>query len=208
VINPQIEAVPVATAQSQAVLKFLGIAKEHLAVMPAVDDMVTSSVGPLGAARNAGHEGRLDGVSTILQPWRLRQCGRRRCPSDCYRLERPLAGWELHPLKIDALSRHNVPVSSREGLPRLDAFQEFGNRLIVAEQHQTLVQKVRGHFVYYGITGNASALQVFRDAVERIWRKWLARRRRRGFLSWASFGRLLERFPLPAVVVVHSVYRR
>jgi hypothetical protein len=78
----------------------------------------------------------------------------------------------------------------------------------VAEQHQTLVQKVRGHFVYYGITGNASALQVFRDAVERIWRKWLARRRRRGFLSWASFGRLLERFRLPAVVVVHSVYRR
>jgi len=78
----------------------------------------------------------------------------------------------------------------------------------VAEQHQALVQKVRGHFVYYGITGNASALQVFRHAVGRIWRKWLARRRRRGFLSWVTFGRLLARFPLPAVVVVHSVYRR
>ena len=78
----------------------------------------------------------------------------------------------------------------------------------VAEQHQTLVQKLRGHFAYYGITGNASALQVFRRAVERIWRKWLARRRRRGFLSWATFARLLKRFPLPAVVVVHSVYRR
>jgi group II intron reverse transcriptase/maturase len=78
----------------------------------------------------------------------------------------------------------------------------------IAEQHQTLVQKLRGHFAYYGITGNSVALQRFREAVVRIWRKWLARRRRRGFLSWAAFGRLLKRFALPAAVAVHSVCRR
>src|SRR6516165_4666277 len=27
---------------------------------------------------------------------------------DCYRLERPIAGCDLHPLKIDALSRHTM----------------------------------------------------------------------------------------------------
>jgi len=78
----------------------------------------------------------------------------------------------------------------------------------IAEQHHTLVQKLRGYFAYYGITGNGLPLQRFRDGVVRIWRKWLARRRRRGFLSWAAFGRLLKRFALPAAVVVHSVYRR
>jgi group II intron reverse transcriptase/maturase len=78
----------------------------------------------------------------------------------------------------------------------------------IAEQHPTLVQKLRGHFAYYGITGNSVALQRFREAVVRIWRKWLARRRRRGFLSWAAFGRLLKRFALPAAVAVHSVCRR
>jgi RNA-directed DNA polymerase len=78
----------------------------------------------------------------------------------------------------------------------------------LAEQHVTLVQKLRGHFAYFGITGNGLSLQWFRDGVLRIWKKWLARRRRRGFLSWATFGRLLQRYALPPAVVVHSVYRR
>jgi len=78
----------------------------------------------------------------------------------------------------------------------------------VSEQHRTLSQKLRGHFNYYGITGNGSAIQRYRNAVVRIWKKWLARRRRRGFLSWEVFGRLLKRYRLPPPIVVHSVYRR
>jgi RNA-directed DNA polymerase len=78
----------------------------------------------------------------------------------------------------------------------------------IAEQHRTLVQKLRGHYGYYGITGNSFSLQRFRSAVVRLWRIWLARRRRCGFLSWTVFGRLLDRFPLPAAVAVHSVCRR
>jgi group II intron reverse transcriptase/maturase len=78
----------------------------------------------------------------------------------------------------------------------------------VCEQHQTLVQKLRGHFAYYGITGNGLSLTRFREAVVRIWKKWLARRRRRGFLSWAVFAQLLKRYVLPPAHVVHSVYRR
>ena len=78
----------------------------------------------------------------------------------------------------------------------------------VEDQHRTLSQKLRGHYAYYGITGNGLAIQRFREAVVRIWKKWLARRRRRGFLSWGTFARLLKRFRLPAAIVVHSVYRR
>jgi group II intron reverse transcriptase/maturase len=78
----------------------------------------------------------------------------------------------------------------------------------LVEQHATLVQKLHGHFAYYGITGNGPALWQFREAVKRIWWKWLSRRRRRGFLSWNVFERLLKRYALPNASVVHSVYRR
>jgi hypothetical protein len=84
----------------------------------------------------------------------------------------------------------------------------LNRHLPLAEQHALLVQKLRGHFAYHGITGNGVSLQRFREAVVRIWKKWLARRRRCGFLSWAVFRRLRKRFALPAAVVVHSVYRR
>lgn len=78
----------------------------------------------------------------------------------------------------------------------------------VEDQHRTLSQKLRGHYAYYGITGNGRALADFRYVVACTWKKWLVRRRRRGFLSWDTFGRLPKRMPLPAALVVHSVYRR
>ena len=62
----------------------------------------------------------------------------------------------------------------------------------IGEQHAKLSQKVRGHYAYYGITGNARALQWFLCAVHRAWRKWLNRRNRRRAMIWDRFNRLLE----------------
>jgi len=76
------------------------------------------------------------------------------------------------------------------------------------EQHQTLSQKLRGHFAYYGITGNSKSLSWFRYEVGRCWRKWLNRRNRERSLDWNLFNRLLERYALPPARVVHSVYVR
>jgi RNA-directed DNA polymerase len=78
----------------------------------------------------------------------------------------------------------------------------------VAEQHRMLSSKLRGHFQYYGITGNAAALGRFRYQVRQIWRKWLSRRSQRGYVNWAQFHRLSERYPLPAAVAAHSILRR
>jgi RNA-directed DNA polymerase len=76
------------------------------------------------------------------------------------------------------------------------------------DQHKTLSQKLRGHFAYYGITGNAAALNRFRRGVIGLWRHWLGRRDRGGEVPWEQMYRLLERYPLPPAIVVHSVYRR
>ena len=78
----------------------------------------------------------------------------------------------------------------------------------VAQQRYTLSQKLRGHFGYYGITGNASALSRFLLEAKRVWLKWLSRRKRGNPMNWNDFNRLLGRYPLPAARVVHSVYRR
>ena len=74
----------------------------------------------------------------------------------------------------------------------------------VCEQHAILSQKVRGHYAYYGITGNARALAWFLCAVHRAWRKWLDRRNRKREMTWERFNRLLKRYRLPPPRIVHS----
>jgi RNA-directed DNA polymerase len=74
------------------------------------------------------------------------------------------------------------------------------------EQHQALCQKLRGHFSYYGITGNSLALARFRQQVRKLWYKWLRRRSNRRY-TWARYLELLERRPLPPLKVVPSVHR-
>lgn len=74
----------------------------------------------------------------------------------------------------------------------------------VCEQHAILSQKVRGHYAYYGITGNARALAWFLCAVHRAWRKWLDRRNRNREMTWERFNRLLKRYRLPPPRIVHS----
>lgn len=69
--------------------------------------------------------------------------------------------------------------------------------LPVAVQHWKLSQKVRGHYNYYGITGNSMALGKFHRSVIRVWRKWLDRRSQKRSMPWERFWRLYERYPLP-----------
>ena len=71
-------------------------------------------------------------------------------------------------------------------------------------QQQSLGRKLRGHYAYFGITGNfRSILALYRTAV-RIWRKWLGRRSRDGYVTWKKMNALLERLPLPEPRIVHS----
>ena len=74
-------------------------------------------------------------------------------------------------------------------------------------QHTSLCRKVRGHYEYYGITGNSWALGRFRQEVQRVWHKWLAHRSQQP-MTWERFNRILKRFPLPRPIAVHSKLRR
>lgn len=46
----------------------------------------------------------------------------------------------------------------------------------IVAQHRLLARKLRGHFAYYGITGNSRRLAAYRWSAVTLWRKWLNRR--------------------------------
>jgi RNA-directed DNA polymerase len=75
--------------------------------------------------------------------------------------------------------------------------------LSIPEQHAHLIAMMRGHYGYYGISGNFRRLSRYAEEVARIWRKWLSRRDRRRWLPWDRFTELLKRHPLPAARIVH-----
>jgi RNA-directed DNA polymerase len=72
------------------------------------------------------------------------------------------------------------------------------------DQHRHLSSMMRGHFAYYGVGGNIRRLRWFANQVGRIWRKWLSRRDRQGWLRWDSFNEILRRHPLPPARIIHG----
>jgi RNA-directed DNA polymerase len=106
------------------------------------------------------------------------------------------------------VKRRTSPSRLQRALRKIADWCRFYRHKPIREQQQTLWQKLRGHFGYFGITGNGEALRGFRDGVIRLWRKWLSRRKRGDPFSWERFSLLLKSYPLPAAVVVHSVYRQ
>jgi RNA-directed DNA polymerase len=89
----------------------------------------------------------------------------------------------------------------------MDQWCRDNRHLALSEQQQKLNEKLRGHYAYYGVTGNSGALSRFLWEVQRRWRKWLYRRSRTRSMNWARFRRLLQRYPLAGVRTVRSAYR-
>jgi RNA-directed DNA polymerase len=90
----------------------------------------------------------------------------------------------------------------------MDSWCRANRHLSIREQQQKLNEKLRGHYAYYGVTGNSAALSRFLHEVEDRWRKWLYRRNRLRSLNWSLFRRLLQRYPLAPVRTMRSIYKR
>jgi group II intron reverse transcriptase/maturase len=76
--------------------------------------------------------------------------------------------------------------------------------LPIRVQHAHLSAMMRGHFAYYGITGNHRRISWYRHQVVRIWRKWLSRRGSSRCMRWASFEAFSRRNPLPPAKIAHQ----
>jgi RNA-directed DNA polymerase len=89
----------------------------------------------------------------------------------------------------------------------MDSWCRVNRHLPIKEQQQKLNDKLRGHYAYYGVTGNSGALSRFLHEIERRWRKWLRRRNRLRSLKWSVFRRLLQQYPLAPARTYRSIYR-
>lgn len=104
------------------------------------------------------------------------------------------------------IKRRTMRARLTRALSRIREWCRRYRHLSIAEQCKALGSKMRGHFGYYGITGNMQALGRYAYEVRRIWRTWLDHRSQRAAMTWKRFNRLLNKHPLPLPRVVHSVY--
>ncbi|MEE9282248.1 MAG: group II intron reverse transcriptase/maturase [Myxococcota bacterium] len=98
--------------------------------------------------------------------------------------------------------------SFRRGLQRVSLWLRVHRHWPIDVQHRRLVRMLQGHYAYFGVTGNADPMDCYRYRVELLWWRWLNRRSHRGRMPACRFYRMLERYPLPPLRVVHSIYRR
>jgi len=69
-----------------------------------------------------------------------------------------------------------------------------------------LQAKLRGHYQYYGVSGNMRSLRRFYTLTLYMTLKWLNRRSQRKSFNRASFEKYLEHYPLPEPRIVHNLY--
>jgi len=115
--------------------------------------------------------------------------------------------WGKSPDAKPVVRRKTAKRRLARGLKAISAWCRRNLHRPVADQAQALKLKLRGHYQYYGLTGNRPSLQRFYRGVCARWRYWLNRRSRKRDLPWHRFFHLLAAHPLPEPEVVHSIYR-
>ena len=107
-----------------------------------------------------------------------------------------------------AVKRKTMKSRLARSIQRIDQWCHKNMHKPVREQWEKLKAKVRGHYAYYGITGNDRGLNSFIRMVGRCWKHWLNRRNRERDMTWEKFNLLLKRYPLPIPRIVHSIFRK
>jgi len=102
------------------------------------------------------------------------------------------------------VKRKTEPKRLRRTLKRIRDWCRENRHRPVREQHKTLNVRLRGHYNYFGVTGNYRALQAVLRWAERQWFMWLNRRGSKP-RSWQLFrDTVLVTFPLPRPGILHS----
>ena len=102
--------------------------------------------------------------------------------------------------------RRTAPNRFQRALKAIAVWCRQNRHRPIKEQCAELSLKLRGHYGYYGITGNSYSISAFQRAVQKCWRKWLDRRSQRGCMSWERYNKLLKHHRLPPARCVHSTY--
>jgi group II intron reverse transcriptase/maturase len=102
------------------------------------------------------------------------------------------------------VKRRTIRTRLRRALSRFTQWCKFNRHVPVKEQWETLSRKLRGYYQYYGIRGNYDCIHWVYYTLCRVWRRWLSRRSQKGRITWATFQKILTRFPLPKPRIVQK----
>lgn len=80
------------------------------------------------------------------------------------------------------------------------------NLVRAAEWWKMLASKMKGHFQYYGVSGNMRSMRQYYFTVLRLVKKWLNRRSQKQKYDWERFNEYLQRHPLPRPKIHHNFY--
>jgi len=80
------------------------------------------------------------------------------------------------------------------------------NMVEMKEWWGILEAKLRGHYEYYGVSGNYDSMRDFYVGSYKLAYKWTNRRSQKKSMTWKQFIEYLERFPLPKPTIRHNIY--
>ncbi len=84
--------------------------------------------------------------------------------------------------------------------------KQIRNFIPTKEWWQILKAKLRGHFEYFGVSGNAPSIKQFNRLVIKLVHKWLNRRSQKKSMSWNKLYNYLALYPLPKPKLKHNFY--
>jgi len=105
-----------------------------------------------------------------------------------------------------AVMRKTAKDRLQRSISRINVWCKLNRHESMTIQCKKLNSKLRGHYNYYGITGNFSCLKTYYLQVSRLWKKWLSRRSSRK-ITWDRYNELTRSpFALVTPIIYHSVY--
>jgi len=95
----------------------------------------------------------------------------------------------------------------RRALKELNAWLKgIRNRARPRDWWPILQSKLRGHYPYYGVSGNSRSIRCYGYHATRLVFKWLNRRSQKASLTWAGFTAYHPYYLLPRPRLVHRLY--
>ena len=94
------------------------------------------------------------------------------------------------------IGRKTAAKKQRIKLKEMNLWIKENRTLRVRDLIVALNRKLRGHFQYFGVTGNINSIADFLFYTQRMLFKWLNRRSQKRSYSWDGFNELLKVFPL------------
>ncbi|MDQ7061342.1 MAG: reverse transcriptase domain-containing protein [Sulfurimonas sp.] len=84
--------------------------------------------------------------------------------------------------------------------------KQIRNLVPTKEWWKILQAKLRGHFQYYGVSGNFPSIKRYYSLALKMVHKWLNRRSQKKSMSWSKLYNYLTLYPLPQPSIKHNFY--